>query len=212
MQEDTYKSLAELKQAEDRSSWEQIVSPFRGRWLAVVAPHAGCIEPHTGDIAIAIARSDFSWFVFKGRRSEDCYKYLHVTSTNFRDPGLTEIQNQSKVTLSIHGAKDRSPGDKCIWVGGLNSELRRDIVLALVRAEFTVIDAIESRADEKYAARSTDNFVNVTRDHGVQIEISRSLRQDMFNGSGINESHQFLKIIRNTLFAYGAEKYPAGNS
>lgn len=193
---DKYKSLQDLKLAERMDIiWRQRVED-RDSWLLVVAPHAGNIEFFTGDIANGIAGSDYSYFVFEGLIEDEkrCFRELHVTSTNYRDPALTLLQKSAVTTISIHGAEE--PKTKVTHVGGRNGRLRKQIVKALVDAEFDAEECTSGR----YSAKSKTNFVNTTADNGIQLEISRGER------NALAKSHarfrRYVEVVTKALIKY----------
>jgi phage replication-related protein YjqB (UPF0714/DUF867 family) len=187
---DHYLTLDELKRAEAPTAWHE-ESINRNSWLLVVAPHGGTIEVHTERIARLIAGDKYSLFIFEGRRAPG--RELHVTSTNFRDAQLSALQSVSSVTLSIHGEKNTNL--QITYVGGLNKALAIEIKNALTSAGFQAETATGS-----LAALDTKNFVNLTTDKGVQLEISRGERNAM------NEDQQrlgrFVEAVHTGLKRY----------
>ncbi|MEI9899657.1 MAG: poly-gamma-glutamate hydrolase family protein [Hyphomicrobium sp.] len=63
---DKYRSFAELKAHEEEGRDYQIIAKDRRSAVAVVAPHAGKIEPGCSAIARAIAGDDLSIYLFEG--------------------------------------------------------------------------------------------------------------------------------------------------
>ena len=182
MHNDKYRSLDELKALEPAGAWSQHSRDPKRSWLTVAAPHGGCIEPFTREIAIKIAGDDYKLFVFEGRLglNQDCYARLHVTSTNFRDSVLTKLQEGSKMTLAIHGASNgKDDADPRItWIGGRQNAMRKLIENRLLAEGFAAKQALKGHP---YAGEDRQNFVNVVHD-GVQLELSfaerAALRQD----------------------------------
>lgn len=167
-------------------------------WLTVVAPHGGNIEPHTTFIARRIAGAEFNLFSFEGliADEQDCYVRLHKKSTEYRDANLRKLQEKSLVTMSIHG-KIGQNGVDMTWVGGLNRRLREAVTQKLVDYGFAAIDAVAEDV-RNYKGVSTDNFVNMyTRGKGVQLEISRSLRDRLSQEPQLMDS--YVEAVREAL-------------
>lgn len=197
---DYYQSIDSLMAAHEPCRQESRARPG-GSWLTVAAPHAGTIEEHTGTIAKAVAGKDYNLFVFEGLLPKKEAVRLHVTSTNFRVPDLTELQSKSLVTLSVHGLKDRDLGSFTI-VGGLNRKLGKIIVRSLRANHFKAYDPFEDKdmpaVLQPFTAANPENFVNKTRLQGVQLEISVSQRKTIAEEK-IELSHPFISAIREGL-------------
>jgi len=147
----------------------------RGAFATIVSPHGGYIEEGTSAIARACAGPDFNFFDFQGLRTENPSE-LHVTSTHFRDPDLMKMLDASEVAVSIHGMGDED--DITIWLGGLNKELKANMLSALREQGFLVNpDSPRHRGESKL------NFVNMARQKGVQIELPNNLLKSMFAGT-----------------------------
>ena len=186
---DMYDSLEQLKKAEQRSAWNQRALN-RESWLTVVAPHGGSIESLTERIANDIAGTDYNLFVFEGLRAKG--SELHVTSHKFRDPELHDLQKISTMSLSVHG---KASDDKFIWVGGLNYIVRDKVIAQLVQHGFRA-----ERGVYPYAGEHPGNFVNLTADHGVQLEISEAERGEMHDGRFTNSRYDaFVAAVRLAL-------------
>ena len=186
---DMYESLSQLKETEDPSAWAQC-SVNRGSHITVVAPHGGTIEPLTERLAADIAGLDYNLFVFKGLRPDG--DILHVTSHNFQDKELQQLQLNSRLTLSVHGL---SLTRHSIMVGGLNSRMAKEIISALLRHGFPA-----EQAGFPYAGIHPDNFVNRTPEQGVQLEISAGQRKAMLHGQEPNNQYwMFVSIVRQAL-------------
>ncbi|HEY9784899.1 MAG TPA: inorganic pyrophosphatase [Candidatus Obscuribacterales bacterium] len=149
---------------------------FRNRksWATIVSPHGGYIEEGTSALARAIAGSSYNLFDFQGLQLERPYQ-LHVTSTRFRHPVLMKMLEQSEIAVSIHGMGDED--DMTIWLGGLNIELKNRIHKNLLKAGFSV------NADSpRHRGISPQNFVNLAKQRGVQLELPDNLLASMFVG------------------------------
>jgi phage replication-related protein YjqB (UPF0714/DUF867 family) len=146
--------------------------------IAVIAPHAGKIEPLTGELAEAIAGREHRLYCFSGRAHQN-NRRLHVTSTRFTEPLLTRVLLGASVALTVHGC--RQPESPVTHLGGNNVRLRNRLERALLLAGFQV-----DRAQPPLAGRHPLNLVNRTVQGGVQLEISRAERRvlgDAFRSS-----------------------------
>ncbi|MBX9696306.1 MAG: poly-gamma-glutamate hydrolase family protein [Cyanobacteria bacterium] len=164
---DHYASLDELKSDMKEGVDFQIRSINRNSKVTVVSPHGGNIETGTSELAEAIADDDFNLFDFKGLKAVAARK-AHVTSTHFRDPVLQKLLDASNICISIHGMRGNV---ELIYVGGLNSELKAMIAQNLKDSGFNIDDN-----PPRLMGTDKDNFVNLPRRQGVQLEISHGLR------------------------------------
>jgi phage replication-related protein YjqB (UPF0714/DUF867 family) len=177
---DKYKNFAELEQNEKEGEDYEIVYRARNSKVAVMAPHAGGIEPGTLDIADELAGSDFSFYAFKGIK-ETGNEILHLTSNRFDEPrGLSVSENASTV-ISIHGNHDR---EQMVYIGGKNQELKQRILHVLRTAGF------KAMISETPGLRgiTPENICNRCKSgQGVQLEVSRGLREKMFENLDCRE-------------------------
>jgi phage replication-related protein YjqB (UPF0714/DUF867 family) len=139
--------------------------------LAIIAPHAGWIEPETGELAVAIAGKDHRIYCFSGRDRSNNSR-LHVTSTRFNERFLDEVLRDVLAIVTVHGC--RHPCDARTLIGGRNRALRRRLAAALTAAGFAV-----DRAKAPLAGRHPRNLTNRAHAGGVQLELSRSQRDDL---------------------------------
>lgn len=100
--------------------------------VAVLAPHGGCIEPTTSEIARAVAGAEHGLFCFEGRLKKNSFGELHVTSSHYDEPRCRELVAASRFVVAIHGLKQGDTVD----VGGLNDALQEDLVRQLKEAGF----------------------------------------------------------------------------
>lgn len=170
---DRYSHFAELAGHEREGEDFTIIRRERDSHLAVVAPHGGGIEPGTIDIADAIAAGDFTFYAFKGIKTSG-NRVMHLTSNRFDEPaGLAICQNAS-VVVSVHGARDRG---ETIFIGGLNQPLKHHILKLLTEGGFSAVIS----AEPGLRGIDPDNICNRCQSgKGVQLEISRGLREKMF--------------------------------
>ena len=164
---------------EDLKLNEQEGTDYRIRWrtgssgIAILSIHGGEIEPGTTRIANAIAGWEHSFYSFKGIKSAGNLA-LHITSTRFDEPTAMAIVCQSDIIISIHGSAQMQP---IVQVGGLDEELKRQIIGELDASRFQAIEC----GRLPFGATDQKNICNLCgRGMGVQMEISRGLRAMMF--------------------------------
>lgn len=168
--EDTYADYAEL--AAHETEGVDYRREVRGGQtdLVHIAIHGGGIERPTTELADRAAASGGHGFgTFEGIKPSG-NSVLHITSTNFDEPMISELVAGSRYTVSWHGAA----GDTATtYVGGLDAELR-DAVRDELRAEG--FDAPDTVPDE-LAGDSPDNIGNRNaRGQGVQLELTSAQR------------------------------------
>lgn len=142
--------------------------------VTIIAPHGGYIESGTSAIARSIAGREHNLFDFQGLKNPGAFD-LHVTSTRFRHPQLTRLLDQARAAVSIHsmGKADVST----IWLGGLNRQLKELVLANLERKGFPV------DPDSPYfRGENPENCVNLCAQHGVQLELSKELKDTLFRG------------------------------
>lgn len=167
---DTYSSVSHLMlvEAQHVSIYSSVHQRSR---IAVVAPHAGRIEPVTGELARAIAGDEHRVYCFAGHAPSDNGR-LHVTSTCFAEQRLSDVLRGALTVITVHGC--RGPSSAMTLLGGLNHSLRRDLRGALQAFGFRV-----DWAEPPLAGRHPDNLANRAARQGVQIEISRLQRDEL---------------------------------
>jgi phage replication-related protein YjqB (UPF0714/DUF867 family) len=143
--------------------------------FAIVSPHGGGIEPGTSEIADATAGSELSYYAFEGLKSSG-NSDLHITSTRFDEPLCLTLVGESEVVVTIHGEHSDEDGAG-IFVGGLDEKLGRRLGKAL-RSEGFVVGR---HPDPDLQGIEPENLCNRGKSgQGVQLEISRGLRKQMF--------------------------------
>jgi len=198
---DTYRNFAELRQSEQEGSdfrifHRDVDSPF-----AVMAPHGGGIEPGTLDIADALAGHDFAFYAFSGTKKSG-NRHLHLTSNRFDEPIGLKIAQKAAVVVAVHGNREES---EVVFVGGRNTLLKKKICRALTaagfRAEISDLPGIRGIGPENICNRGTSG-------EGVQLEISRGLREKMFEKLGRRSLrrkthifYEFVATIQKALLA-----------
>jgi len=173
---DTYPNFAELARHE-RAGIDYGIQVRRERpEFAIVAPHGGGIEPGTSEIADAIAAKAFSFCSFEGLKSSG-NSDLHITSTHFDEPMCLTLLESTVVAITIHGEATGASGES-IFVGGLDTALGEEIADELAQSGFD----IQEYGDSDLQGKEKENICNRgTSGAGVQLELSRALRETMFD-------------------------------
>jgi phage replication-related protein YjqB (UPF0714/DUF867 family) len=174
---DKYVSYDDLKQHEREGEDYVILVREGNSGIAVIAPHGGGIEPGTADIADDIARREHTFYAFKGIKKKE-NAVLHIRSNKFNEPtGVTTAEN-ADVVVSIHGYHGQDDG---VFIGGKNQVLKRKMESMLNKAGFHA----EITTELGLRAQHLQNICNRCRTgQGVQLEISRGLREKMFDNLG----------------------------
>jgi phage replication-related protein YjqB (UPF0714/DUF867 family) len=154
----------------------------------VMAIHGGGIEPGTSEIALAVAGYHpdtlvasvddlglHDFWLFEGLLPSGNGK-LHVTASHYDEPIATELVQNARRCISLHGCSDTQANGK-IQIGGLDLELR-DIVLE----ELTIAGIpAEITTNKMLRGDSPDNIANKTKILGcVQLEMGTSYRSSLF--------------------------------
>ncbi len=179
--------------------------------LAVIAPHAGRIEPVTGELAEAIAGEEHRKYRFDGRDRCDNAR-LHITSTRFVEYRLAGVLSGAYAVVTIHGC--RGLERQVTYLGGRNHALRARLHMELGEAGFDI-----ERAHPPMAGRHPDNLTNRAEAGGVQLEISRAQRNALkhhhHDGSGQARSGcdcpfcRYVAAVRSAVRGYLGEMDPS---
>lgn len=161
----------------------------------VLAIHGGGIEAGTSEIALAVAgyhpaslaplgdglALHDAW-LFEGLLSSG-NGALHVTASHYDEPIATELVQNARRCISLHGCTDQQAQGK-IQLGGLDHECR-DIVLEELTAAGI---AAEVTTNPMLDGSLPDNIANKTKTGGcAQLEMGTSFRRGLF---GINTRRQ----------------------
>lgn len=170
---DEYTDFAELEQNERKGKDYTILYREANSKVAIMAPHGGGIEPGTIDIADAVAGSDYTFYAFKGIKKTG-NKILHINSNRYDEPIGLKISKNAFTVISIHGCRNKK---EMIFIGGKNQELKlkmmRTIKLSGLRAVISEVPGLRGISSENICNRCKSG-------KGVQLEISRGLREEMF--------------------------------
>jgi len=169
-------------------------SPF-----AILAPHGGNIEPGTCTIADAIAGSNHSFYGFKGIKPAGNHR-LHITSSLFDEPRALAIAARAEVVLTVHGCRGTTP---MLFLGGRHHHLAAELLRNLRKADIPAAPASERGLQ----GHQPNNLCNRGRSgRGVQFELSRGLREELFSELQACPQHQptplffhFVDTVRNIL-------------
>jgi len=191
---DKYFCYAELAAYEKEGEYFERVVCIRDKAsVVIIAPHAGGIEPKTGDIAQDIAGTEMSYYCFRGTKRNG-NKDLHITSHNFDEPDCVKLVSTHRWVVAIHGCKEDG---KQVFLGGLDRKLINDLASALNN-----VGIMAKTSDHKYTATSPKNICNlgITKE-GVQFELSLPFRK----GSRVPA---FVTVVRDVLLKRQNGTYP----
>ena len=171
---DKYSSFTELQQNESMGKDYTIIFREADGAIAIMAPHGGGIEPGTIDVADAIAGREYPLYAFKGLKKEG-NSILHITSNRYDEPIGLQTSQKAWIVISIHGCRETKA---VVFVGGKNQGLKQRIIAALNQAGF----AAETSERPGLRGISNQNICNRCKcGEGVQLELSRGLREKMFD-------------------------------
>lgn len=171
---DRYSGFFELRRNEHEGVDFAIAYRETDSRVAIMAPHGGGIEPGTVDIADAVAGREHRFYVFIGLKTTG-NRVLHLGSNLFDEPIGLRVSQNAFVVISIHGCREES---EMVFVGGKNQGLKEEILFALEKSGFQA--AIGDRPGQR--GISPTNICNrCIGGEGVQLEISRGLRERMFD-------------------------------
>ena len=145
----------------------------------------------------------YNYYTFKGIRRTNNDE-LHVTSTNYNEPTLEEMQEKVSNSVMIHGAHGNEP---VVYLGGKDSDLREEIGDNLEDKGFNV-----EETPDYLEGRSDDNIANKNgKKAGVQLELTTALRQSFFKNDDLSafnrenadnwteEMHDFAEAIHEAV-------------
>jgi phage replication-related protein YjqB (UPF0714/DUF867 family) len=172
---DKYPDFATLS-AHERAGVDFRIAVRQGQSKrAIVAVHGGGIEPGTSEIADAIAGLDWSYYAFEALKSKGNAD-LHITSTRFDEPLCLTLVGRSNAVVTLHGEHSKVDGEG-VFLGGLDARLGGKIETELEARGFTV----SRHPAPRLQGREQSNVCNRgTSGKGVQLELSRTVRSEMF--------------------------------
>ncbi|MCW9028664.1 MAG: poly-gamma-glutamate hydrolase family protein [Kangiella sp.] len=170
---DKYENFAQLNSSEPRGSYRIEVCQKESS-VALIAPHAGKIEPGTSEICRYVAGDDLTYYLFEGLKSRN-NQDLHITSSNFDEPQGLHIAQSAQVVVTFHG---QAGSKHFVNVGGRAIDLCKNLIKLLVaegyNARWQDHPALQGLASNNICNRGK-------RGEGIQLEISRGLRDLLVN-------------------------------
>ena len=174
---DHYSSYADLQQVEQEGKDYRIHVRQGTSNIAVMAPHGGGIEPGTFEIADAVAGSEHYFYCFEGIKKSRNFR-LHLTSTQFDEDRGVGVAEGVQIVVAIHGS---SENEEVVYLGGLQTGLKQQIRARLTEAGFVVKESPRTALQGRNPANICNRGASGA---GVQLEISRGLRQKLFAPAG----------------------------
>lgn len=167
-----YANFAALAAAEVLGTDYRIRLINRASAVVAMAIHGGGIEGGTSDVAEAVAGIKFSLYQFEGIKPSG-NSALHIESTDFDEPSLLWLLNQSQRVVALHGTSGTS---EATFVGGLDTLVRDRVIHSLTQAGF-----VASIATGDIAGTEANNVTNLgTSQAGIQVEMTTALRATFF--------------------------------
>lgn len=171
---DKYTNFAQLQEQEKRDKDYTISHRDVNSKIAVIAPHGGGIEPGTIDIADVLAGCEYTFYAFKALKKTG-NRELHISSNRFDEPLGIKATQQAHITITIHGSRYKT---QTVHIGGKNQALKQKIMDVLITAGFhaqiSEIPGLQGIKPENICNRCKTG-------RGVQLEVSRGLRESMFD-------------------------------
>jgi len=204
---DEYSNFKELQSSEVKDKDYKIHLRELGSEIVVIAVHGGNIEPGTQEIADYVACQEYSFYAFAGKKPKG-NKALHITSVNYDEIQCHKLVRESKTVLSIHGCQ--GDDDDVVYLGGTNERLKSHIKNNLEKDGFKVKFSSKTTMQGK----SLKNICNQGQtSKGVQLEISKALRMNMFANLQHNGRKKktcifcnFVSALRKALSNYESEE------
>ncbi len=170
----------------------------------IMAPHGGGIEPGTSAIADSVAGHQHAFYAFKGIKPTG-NRGLHLTSNRFDEPIGLQWAAKAEIVLTIHGCRGSAAG---VYVGGRHKALAAQLADRLNTAGFQA----EITRRPGLGGLHRDNICNRgERGMGVQLEITRGLREKMFfhlNRRAVRTKtgvfDQFVTAVQKALYLNGS--------
>lgn len=177
MAKDRYSSFDELQRHETLDKDYTFSQRDAGSRVTIIAPHGGKIEPRTGDLARRIAGDTYNFYCFEGIKDTD-NACLHITSHRFDEPVGVKLVSKSEVVVAVHACTGTAG---LVHIGGLNKKLGGMIARELEKEGIGV-----SNNHPRFQGSNPDNICNRgATGIGVQLEITRDLRDDLHKVKGI---------------------------
>jgi phage replication-related protein YjqB (UPF0714/DUF867 family) len=158
-------------------------------------------------IANAIAGEEHTFYGFEGiKPTLKANRVLHVPSNNFDEPRALFAVAKAHRVITLHGAKGT---EEAVYTGGLDLELRLDVLCALNAAGFSA----DHDPSPTRQGRGLTNICNRGRTgNGLQLELTFGLRKRMFghpDAQGFRHPtalfHRLVMAIREVLRRYSEQ-------
>ncbi len=184
---DQYQSFEDLaSHRKEGSDFTVSVVEREGRPL-VEAIHGGEIELGTEELARALAKSDWSLYVFHANGPG-----LHLTAHHFDDPRIVNLARRSDRCVAIHGYAESSAHQADTCVGGANADLR-------VRVE-KALNGLGTSTEQPCSLLpgvQPLNVVNLCPRGGVQLEMSKAFRRKLQSDSKLRS--RWIQALRRAV-------------
>ena len=175
-QPDTYECFADLAAHKTEGTDYLISDDYKSSEICVIGPHGGGIELGVSELVRAIARDEFSFYLFEGiQRSKN--RELHITSHHFDEPRARALVAEHYFAVSIHG--EESEDLATTYIGGNNPTGRRLLGDLLRRSKFDVAGSTPFHL----RGEQVENICNgCISGQGLQVEITWRQRNEFFRG------------------------------
>ena len=194
MAQDRYGCFADLANHEEKNRDYKISASDVGSIITVIAPHGGRIEPGTSDIARKIASQRFNYYCFEGIKEKNNAR-LHITSHHFDEPTAVKMVARSIVVVTIHAC---TGNERFVHLGGLDKPLKEAIADELGAKKIVVL-----KGPDRFNGINPHNICNRgASKKGVQLEISRGLRDDVGKRQLVSEAVQAALIKMSESFGH----------
>lgn len=155
---------------------------------SVFAIHGGKLEKGTSKLAKEIARDIANLYIFNSLMAKDVYK-SHITSTKYNEIRAIDLAKKSSISISIHAMRE---DEEIVCIGGLNKELSMNLNDELNKSGFTT-----EYPCKRLPGISKKNIVNLSKNNGVQLEISAKLIEKLDKDP--NKLLKFINSMRAAL-------------
>lgn len=192
---DKYANFSELSASEPEGSYKVQLRQM-GTAVALIAPHAGGIEPGTSEICRTLAGDDLTYYLFEGCKLHN-NSDLHITSSNFDEPRALEVAKSASFVTTIHG---QTGSREIVNVGGRAYELGKILIDLLKKADYVAV-----RSSESLQGLDQNNICNRGKSkEGLQLEISRGLRDRLIREK--REMDRFCAVVRTVLHRHSPDR------
>ncbi|WP_369042224.1 poly-gamma-glutamate hydrolase family protein [Streptomyces sp. Midd1] len=152
-----------------------------GDYLVYIAIHGGAIEPPTSQLAVYCAGATGAYYSFEAL-SDLTAGSLSLSATTFDEPFCQVNVANATRAVSFRGVEDQRENEEVAYLSGLD-----DVLVALVGQELVTAGFLVDTPPLRFEGSDPQNIVNTTRLRaGVQIDLTRSLRQTFFAGDDLS--------------------------